>query len=413
VSSPVAVAVAETVADQSGGVDGWLHGELDRLGATQPAFVRVLRWTWRHPVLVLVAVNAVLVGTLGAFTPAGDAAWFREAGSGMLGRHFFDVFEVSGLQIGPLYLVALGVLDRAVLWLHLPELFVLAALQSSAIAWFAMWTARRAALAARMPVRPAQWAIGAALVLTGHLALGVASGHPEEILVALVLANGALFAASGRHVVGGVLVGVATGVKQWGLFGGGLVLLGRRPLRASMGAVVALATTAAFYVPFAIWGHIATFEHDWGIPRDSLLAHLGGWVGTSDWDLRVVQGGLAGLTGAALASQRRCSALVPVLGAIAMRLFLDPLRLTYYAGAFVAVLVIWLWSTDQALVRRWRLAVTCLIPVAAAMPYLLHRGDASYVLHRNTLWWLGTVALVGGTAAAVWLDRRATRPLGA
>jgi hypothetical protein len=372
------------------------------MGATQPRVVDAMRWTWARPALVLVLLDAVVVGSLGAVISGGDALWFRTAGSGMLGHRFFDVFEASGLQIGPVYLVVLGLLDRVARLLHLPELFTLAAVQSAAVAWLAVWTARRAARAVQMPVLPAQWAVGLVLVLGGFLAEGVGNGHPEEIAVALILANAGLSAASGRHVVAGVLVGLATGVKQWGAFGGGLVLLGGRRVRSTaIGAVVAAATAAALYAPFAIWGHIATFDFAWGIPRNTLLAHIGGWAGSSDWDLRLVQGAAAALTGAALAWRRRGSPLVPVVAAVAMRLFLDPLRLTYYSGPFVAVALIWLWSTGAPVVRRWRLAVTCSSPIVVLLPYMLRTGP---------LWWAGTVALVAGTAAVVWFDRRVSWP---
>ncbi|NKY38392.1 glycosyltransferase 87 family protein [Cellulomonas septica] len=375
----------------------WLARETSRLQEARPRLWVALRAVWQRPVLGVVLLAAVTCGALGAVIPDGDAGWFRSAGSTMLGPDVLDVFADGGLQIGPLYLLVLGLATRALDLVGVSPLAPLAAVQAAAIAWFAMWTTRRAARLTGAPVLPAQWAVGLVLSLGGFLAEGIGNGHPEEILIGLVLANAALSAAAGRHVVAALLVGVATGVKQWGLLGGPVVLLGRRVGGTLLGALTAAGVTAALYLPFLLGGDVRTFDMSWGFRNGSLLGYVAGWVGESEWAMRVVQGGIAGLLGALVALRRRGSPLLVVVVVVAARLLLDPMRLTYYAGPLVAVLLVWAWTSDVALVRRWRLVGSLVAPAVVLAPYLLPT---------TVLWRTGDLLLVAVPVLALVLDRR-------
>lgn len=375
----------------------WLHGELVRLEAQHPALHRRLLTLWRHPVLVVVLVAVVVEGSLGAVIPVGDAAWFRRAGTGMLGAGFLDVLSDQGLQIGPLYLLALGVATQVVTFLHLPVLFTLAALQVAGLAWLGMWTARRAAVATGAAFLPAQWAVGLTLALGGFLAESIGNGHPEELLVGLLLANAALLAARGRYALAGFVIALATGVKQWGVIGAGVLLSGRRLRGLLVGGVVLAVTVLAIYLPFVLGGDVRTFEMRWGFRSSTLLGRIGMWTGLSDWALRCLQGAVAGGVGALLAWQRRASPLLAVIGIVAARLLLDPMRLTYYSGPLVAVVLIWMWASRADVVRRWRIAVTAALPLLVLAPYLLP----------ETLLWRGAdVLLVLVPLVCLAVDRR-------
>ncbi|GEL97159.1 glycosyltransferase 87 family protein [Cellulomonas terrae] len=378
----------------------WLRAELDRLDAQHPRVHRAVRALWLRPVPFVIVLSVLAEGALGAVISGGDAAWFRDAGVDMVGPGFLDVFSQSGLQIGPLYLLALGLATRVLEALGLPVLFTLAAAQAAGVAWFALWTARRVAQAVGAAVLPVQWALGLTLALGGFLAEGIGNGHPEEILIGLLLANAALVTSSGRHALAGLLVGLATGVKQWGIIGAGILVHGRRLRGTVVGSLVVAGVVAAVYLPFALGGEMNTFDMAWGIPDSSLLATIAGWTGGSDWTLRLVQGAAAGLVGTAIAWRRRGSPLVAIIGVISTRLLLDPLRLTYYSGPLVAVGVLWMWTSDIPVVRRWRLAVTLCMPAVVLAPYLLPRP---------TLWHVGDVLLLLVPVACLVVEARAGR----
>jgi len=402
----------------------WWRTETRRLDREHPALARRLRAVGARPEAVLVPVAALVAGAFGAVVPEGDAGWFRAAGQQMLGAGFLDVFAASGLQIGPLYLLVLGVLARVAQVLGQPtvQLAVLAGVQGAGLVWFGQWTGRRTARHLAVPDLPVRWAVGLVLALGGFVAEGIGNGHPEELLVGLLLVHVALDAASGRHSRAGLLLGLAAAVKQWAVIGGGILLLtpvvaaaapaqgldGRARRAAALrgavrGGLVAVAVTIVAYGPFLIFGHTATFEFAWGFSGGTtLLGRIGALTGASDWTLRAVQGGASALVGAWFAWRSPRSPLVPVAAAIAMRLLLDPLRLTYYSGPLVVVLVIAAWTSRDAVVGRYRLALTAATPLIVVLPYLLPRSVLDVT---------GTTVLLAVLAALEWSTRRHRRPV--
>jgi hypothetical protein len=88
--------------------------------------------------------------------------------------------------------------------------------------------------------------VGLLLVANPFTISALDSGHPEEILGAALVTGAVLAALDGRAILGGLLLGLALGTKQWALVALGPVLLalpaGRRP-QALAGLAAAAAVT--------------------------------------------------------------------------------------------------------------------------------------------------------------------------
>lgn len=391
------------VTAEAAGDGSWLERETARLVVDHPALDRLVRWLWARPAAVLLPLSVVILGSLGAVIPGGDAAWFRETGRSMLGVHLWNVFSQPGLQVGPLYLVALGGTSAAAEALRLPLLFTLAGLQAALVTWLGLYTARRVARDAGAPELPVQWAVGLALVLGGLLAESVGNGHPEEIALGLLLANAARTAKSGQRTSVGLLVGLAAGIKTWGLLGIPVVLIGRRPRDVVFRGLVAGAVVVLCYAPFFAWGEVNTFSFSWGLSNGgSTLAQLGSWFGASDWDLRLIQGAAAVLVGCAVAVRRTGSPLTVVTSVIATRLLLDPLLMSYYPGPLIILVLLWVWTTDATRRSRWRFAVAGAVPVCVLVPYLIPFDVV------RSLW---TVAMIVVPATMLWIERVSSQQL--
>lgn len=376
----------------------WLTRELAELARSHPRLHRVLHRVWQHPA-VLVPLAAVALGVLGAATPDGDAAWFRSAGLGMVGPGFWDVFADPGLQIGVLVLLPVGLLTAAARALGLSDLLLVAAAQGALVTWVALGTARRVTRVTGAPALPAQWAVGSVLALGGLLADAVGTGHAEEILIGLLLVLAAGAAADGRGAAVGGLLGVAAGLKLWGVLGAPVALVGRRPRVVVGAAVVACAVTAVCYVPFFVRGEVNTFEFTWLMSNRTGLRELVG-PGPSDWALRVAQGAAAFVVGCCVALRRSGSPLTVVLCVVSTRLLLDPLMLPYYLGPLVVVGLLWAWSSRDDVVRRAAPAATALVPVLVVFPYLVDTPVVQLVY---------LVLMVLVPACALVGDRRAAR----
>lgn len=380
-----------------------LHADLLRVARERPRTARTARAVARRPVTVLVLLAAALGLACGFWTPDADQARFRLAGEAMLGPGFLDVFADSWVQIGPLFLLSLGAASAGLRALGVaPSVAgaLIAAAEAAGLVALLLLLVRRAS--GSRPALVAQWAVGGVVVAGGFLADVMLSDHPEELAVGLLLALAGLAGVRGRPGLAGLLVAAATGLKQWGPIGGGVLLAGRGPRRVLVALGVCAAGVAVLYGPFRLWGEMHTFDLQWPFPEDSLLDRLAGWAGASDWTLRVVQGAVAGLVGAAVAVRRHGSVLVVVICAISARLLLDPLRLTYYWAPLVAVLLVWMWTTDVPAVRRVRGAVTVLLPLAPLVPYVLPYGA----------WWLlGDVVTCGLPVACLVLEARRARAL--
>jgi hypothetical protein len=403
-------APATTLRFDADGVDGSsttsrLTAELLALELRLPRTAAALRRLWQRPAIGLVAL-ALVFGTIsGLLRQDGDEVRFRAAGAAMLGAHPFDVLSDSWLQIGPLYLFFVGCIERACLAVGLPPTVVsvvAAQVHAVVVALLAVVVAGRAARAARVGVRQVQWVVGTALVAGGFLLNSLEADHPEELVLGLLVAYAALLVAGGRPKHGVWLLVLATGVKQWVPTTAGLLFHGRRPGTVAVRLATYAAGVLVVYAPFAVFGHMATFTHQWPFPSHYWLERLPLVGGASDWEQRLVQGGLAGIAGAAVALRRRGSLLVSPLVAIATRLLIDPLRLTYYWAALAPVFFLWLWTSTPrtVLARRLRLPLTVGLGLIALCP-IVPRG----------LWWhVETLAAVALPAYALLAERAGRAP---
>lgn len=388
-------APAQTVRAES--LTGRLGRELDGLVVTHPRLGAAVVATSRRPEAMTIALGVVTAVGFAAVVPGGDARLFRAAGAGMLGPRFFDVFAAADLQIGPVYLAALGVAAKALDMLGSAQLTrtVLAGAQAALVLVLALRLVRRLAHRSGAPDLAARWAVGLLLAVGGFVAEATGNGHPEELMVGLLLAHAALWAADDRTGLAGLVLGLAGGIKQWAVLGGGALLQGRRRRGVLVAVGVTLVVLAVLYAPFFVFGTVHTYDFQWGFSSGSVLGRLEARWGLTDWAMRLVQGALAGLAGAWVALRRRHSPLVPVIVAITVRLLLDPLRLTYYSGPLVALVAAWAWTTSAPRVVRWRLPLTVLAPVTVVAPYLVPRDTA----------WLGGTVLLVLTLVAVLATR--------
>ncbi|MBO9556543.1 MAG: hypothetical protein J7523_18370 [Cellulomonas sp.] len=351
---------------------GWMSSELDRAHADHPGLVRLVRAVSLRPAPVLALLAAVSAALVTATVRPSDAWLFVRAASAMLGPDFFDVFADPVLQVGPLFLVGVGLVARAAEMVGLPPAPVVAGVQAGLVAWLGVAVAAAFARDGGRDPRPAQWAVGGALVVGGLLTEGVGSGHPEEIALGLLLAVAARAAARGSGVRLGLVIGLATGVKAWGLLGAPLALHGRRVRQVLLAAGACVLTVALCYFPFFVWGHVATFSFRWdSADGSSLLRVAAGQLGMSDWGMRVVQGAAAAGAGALVARRRRGSPLVVVVTVVAVRLLLDPVRLTYYTGPLVAAVVLWAWTAQARPGVVTRIVLLAAVPLVVVLPYVL------------------------------------------
>ncbi len=352
-----------------GALDRWRR-EAAELGARPDALGRAAQWLWAHPAALLLPAAAIGPGLFGAAIPGGDAGWFREAGRSMLGSDMLDVFSSSGLQIGPLYLLLVGVLAAVVDVVGLPVLFMVAAVQSVALAAYALYLAGRWADAWGAPRLAAQWGVVTPVVFLGVLAESIGIGHPEELFLGLALAHLVLLVRSASTVRGGALLGVAVAVKLWAVLGAPLVLLRRGWRPVVVVGVLSATIAAAAYGPFYLFGDARTFEFTWGsglqpfgIPLEHLA--LGGWA------LRLVQAAVVVAVTSAVAWWWPGTGLPAVLVLVATRIVLDPLLQTYYTIPFVVVGLLWAWTTPRRPGALGRLATWPGVLLAMVGPYLV------------------------------------------
>lgn len=373
--------------------------ETARLAATRPRLQRVLLWIWMHPAAVLLPLAVLVGGVAGFMRQDGDQVRFRAAGAAMLGPGVLDTFANSWIQVGPVYLAALGAWDRLGGLVGLPAGAIgtsSAALQSLLIGVLALVVAGRAATLASAPVRRTQWIVGTVIVLGGLLNQAMYADHPEELLLGLVAALAAVEVGRGRRGLAALLLGLGAGVKTWTPVGAGVLVHGHRFRAAALSSACLAGIVALTWGPFFLWGTVSTFDISWILPTGSWYEALAPSALTIGWGFRLVQAGVAGAAGALVALRRHGSVMAPVVVALATRLLIDPIRLSYYWTALAAVLVVWLWTTPTALGRRVRLVVTLALPVLTLQP----------VLPTGAWWDAGTVICVGVLALCVVAERR-------
>lgn len=366
-----------------------------------PRIDRALQQAWRRPLAVLLPVAAV-VSALGVedVRPY-DLSWFIDGGRVLTSSRALEVFADEGLQMGPLYLLLVGVVARVAELVGLPVMALVGAVVAVVVVWTADVVARRWAALGGASAPAARWSVGGALVVGGILPQVSASGHQEEVLLAVVLAAAAASAATGRLGRVGVLLGVGAGVKAWAVLGGPIVLHGRSWRAAALGALTAVAGASVLYGPFLLFGDVRTFDFSWGIAGGpSALAALGAGLGLDDWGLRCLQAGAAAIAGAFVALRRGGTALAVVVTVVAVRLLLEPIASVYYLAPLVLLTVLWSATSPARPGPVARLVILALVPCTVLHHYLVPTTVS------RTIEALTCVAVLG---AVLLLERRRVR----
>lgn len=340
--------------------------------------------------MTLAALTGALVAPLAA---GGDAHTFQLAEDQLLSSHGWDIFSNPYLQVGPTYLLLLGLLHLVAGFLHLPASVVAGAVQSLLVTWLALRCVRSAwPVVAERPT--AAWAVGLALVTGGPLTEALLNGHPEELATGLLLVLAGQQALERRSFLPVALAGTS---KLWGLLGVVVLLVGAHwtvaGLRLFVARVGGLGLLVALaYVPFFLFGDVETFREVWLCDRYSPLGLLTGYVGPAPFAPRLGQMALSVAVGTAFVARRSRPELV-VLGVVCVRLLTDPLRQSYYWAELLLLVLVVAWSSTSSCGPRLRLAVAVAAPVVVVAPYLLPEVVTG---------WAHTLVTTALLAAAGW-----------
>lgn len=339
----------------------WASAQVQRPRTTQ--LLGALAARPKACVIVLAALTGAVVQPL---VQSGDALYFLQAGQQLVGPHAGEVFADSSLQVGPAYLVLLGVLAGAAHALHLSAWVVIGAVQSALLVW---------ALLVALPRRAgtvAQLTVGVVVVAGGPLYEVLLNGHPEELGTGLLLLLALGESRRAAVVLPSTLVATASTTKLWGVLGFVCLLAtaSRGPAdlrRVAQRLVLAGSLVATAYLPFFLWGTVRTFDFVWLTDRDSVLGAVTGFGGGFGLHLRALQLGSAALVGTVLLLRGAADSAV-VVGAVSVRLALDPFHQVYYVTDLEVLVLLWAWCGGAG--QRVRGATTVLVPVATVLPYV-------------------------------------------
>jgi hypothetical protein len=349
------------------------------------------RWAITHRRALLCALAAAS-GLTTSVRPA-DLVPFAAAGAHILSGQFGHVYNVAGIQAGPLQLLASRLL--VALSHHNQPAPVLLALGNAVIVALVMVATGRAgrrtdpATATRREL-----AVGALTVL--WLAPnGLWTGHPAELAIPLLWIAAVGWVRRDRVAPAALALGVAAGIAPWAVLAFPSVLAARR-VRAGLGAAAgASALTLGWYLPFVLSGHFRLFSFRWAVARGSLVHLLDPHLSTADWAVRLGQAVVVGAGCAYVAWRARghpaVAALAPLTAAL-MRVGTDPVQLGYY----------------------WVPAGVCAIAAVALAPTGLVRRDPIVAILLAYLVWAAYASglTLVGCAAGVALVAVMARPGG-
>lgn len=373
----------------------WLAQEQVRLRAESPRFWAFLQLASRFRIPILVLVAAVSGGFMQLQSlSVADTTYFIHASHRLFSGDGLNVFQDPGIQVGPLYLAALGLMGALADAVRLSPVFVDGFLQAGLVSWLCVQLVR--ALApddARKTQR--DLGIGVSLIFGPLAGVGVA-GHFEEPLIAAFLLLAALRASQGRDVSAALWLVLASGFKLSGLLGVPILLIAASwPALLRRTAIFAV-VCGALYLPFFAWGTVNTFHFSWPVWPSATV----GWFVSGhpfSWQLRMLQGALTVAAGCWIALRRSAPVWATPVVLIAVRLLLDPEQVPYYWVALVLCLVVAGWSTVQERLTQAWLLTTVGALLALSMPYF--SGD-------RTTRFLHTVALAAVLIAVVRLSVR-------
>jgi hypothetical protein len=309
-------------------------------------------------------VAAAVAAALGTRDPA-DLPYFAHAARTLFSAEWADTFADPALQVGPVFLALVGLVDRIGgldLLAYVIQLGVTALL---VVTMGRLLRDRRYRLAA-------QGLTGVAAVALGMTQDAYAYGHPAQMVVPLLWLLAGLDAREDRAGRAGALIGLSAGFELWGVLGAPILVLAPAVRGAVRGFAIQSVVILALYLPFVFAGEFRMFELGWKVEEWTLVRFLIPAGDDFPWTLRLVQGGLALAFGAALALALRRSPravwAVP-LGIVGVRVLLDPALYSWY----------WLGVATLALAAAAELATSLrprLTSVPGEVPVRGHRGSA-------------------------------------
>ena len=337
--------------------------------------------------LLFVAVSLVVQRLAG---PGADTGLFDSAGRELLSRHAMQTFANPTIQSGPLFLLLVGVGSMLAQAVGLPGWVgasVFTALVIAALAW---------AIGRRLVTRKAasaHHASGAlvAVGLSAAIALAAALGHPDDLIVGLVIILAAARMFEGSGTTAGVVLGVAIGIKLWAVLAiGVLAMRGWKAMARALPFSVLIA--ALCYGPFVVFGTFGTFRFAWQVESEAPIGFFIPDGHAFPWSLRLLQACAAVAVGIVLAYKARSPDVVWLVPAavVATRLLLDPRSIDYYWSPVIASLAIgtWLLRDTRALTRG--IVLFCwVVPVQLSL--VATTGVAGRVV--GTIFGVGVLAL--------------------
>jgi hypothetical protein len=251
----------------------------------------------------------------------GDLPFFVHTSEKLFSADWANVFANPDVQVGPLQLLVFRLGDLAGILPLLVQVGVAALL----------WIVAGRLLTGRD--RRAQFAVALAAVALGLTYGAYQDGHPAQVLVPLLWVLAGLQARKGKGLWAGALIGLSAGFELWGLLGAVVFVLAPRVRAALAGLATEAFVAAGLFLPFVIAGEFRMFEYRWRVNGDTLLSLVVDPGTRFTWPMRVLQGSVALAVGVGLAwSLRRTlhAVWLAPLGAIAVRLALDPVRYPWY-----------------------------------------------------------------------------------
>ena len=282
----------------------------------------------RIPLLCAVAALWALILEHRHTTTDIDRTLFLDAGSAMLDGAGLAVFRDPILQVGPLYLVPLGVLAHLADLVHVPARLLVAMVAAVVATLLGLRIVRL--LDAERRLGPAsEVAACLVLLLAGPLALACGSGHFEELITGLLLMLAAAEAGRGRGRVAALVLVAAVGLKLWAVLGLPILLIRADLRRAAGRGLLAAAGIAACYVPLALDG-AQTWRFTWRVLAYvpvSLVLPAGD---AFPWTFRVAQAAVVCTAGALIARYGPAPERVVPVAIFLLRLMTDPCLYDYY-----------------------------------------------------------------------------------
>jgi hypothetical protein len=279
----------------------------------------------------------------------GDLPFFVHTSKKLFSADWANVFANPDVQVGPLQLLVFRLGEVAGILPLLVQIGVAALL----------WIVVGRLLTRHGP--SAQLLVGLAAVALGLTYGAYQDGHPAQVLIPLLWVLAGLEAKDDRAMQAGLLVGLSAGFELWGLVGAVVFVVAPRARAALAGLATEALVVAGLFLPFVIAGEFRMFQYRWQVNGETLLSLLVEPGTRFTWAMRVLQGTLAIAVGVGLAWPFRRTLhavwLAP-LGAVAVRLALDPVRYPWY---WLAVETLALLGLAELLtsptVESWRLRV--------------------------------------------------------